>query len=327
MQVDSSTIDDPTPTPIASPLCPPPPPTQEQFVCPYCKGGNHTVQAPLASTFPPHKGLRCHLSEQEDLPMCQDCPEEHPSPVTVHCADCNSNRLHSAIRAIPASALLDVQHSSIVVYTYPSPESLKRHRRQTGHSWALPASPNRGGRHHGHPATSVGHSTTLLGQQLGTLLEGLVAPCRDIASAAGEWKGQAAVAEFLSETQCALLEAQGEKTKMLEDSATALACRQMRDSVARLKEEQLSALGQLSVASAETAVLAGKAKTALQTERPGDLVACLSAVRLGTGTVLQSKQPAMSIVLQQHAVPTGSLIVPRCVHLGCSDSPNTQAII
>eukprot|EP01079_Euglenida_sp_SAG-EU17-18_P012802 gene12802-biopygen8747 len=131
-------------------------------------------------------------------------------------------------------------------------------------------------------------------------------------------KGQAAVAEFLSETPCALVEAQGEKIKTLVDSATAMACRQMRGSAARLKEEQLSALGQLSVASAETVVFAGKAKMALQTERPGALVACLSAVRLGTSDVLQSEKPAMSIVLQQHVVPTGSLIVPQCVPLGCS---------
>eukprot|EP01079_Euglenida_sp_SAG-EU17-18_P005027 gene5027-biopygen4507 len=340
---------------------------EERFDCPYCKRGTHTVHAPLASTFPPHKGLRCHLSGQGDLPMCEDCPDQDPKPATVHCSACNSNRCAQCDTASHSPSMLstilvacctmianlhkklsELQHST---NAYPSSESLQRHRRvpldQAGPQTMCPehAQPvsaicecdgsllcsgchmQPGATHKGHGVTAVEHSAAQLAQKLATMLEGLLAQCRDIASAAVDWKGQATVAEFLSETQCALVEAQGEKIKTLVDSATAVACRQMRDSVARLKEEQLSALGKLSVASAETAVFAGKAKMALQTERPGALVACLSAVRLGTGTVLQSEKPAMSIDLQQHAVPTGSLIVSRCVHLGCSDSPNTQAII
>eukprot|EP01079_Euglenida_sp_SAG-EU17-18_P012940 gene12940-biopygen5893 len=180
--------------------------------------------------------------------------------------------------------------------------------------------------HHGHTATAVEHSVPLQQQQLGTLLEGLLGRCRDMASAAVEWKGQAAVAEFLSETQCALVEAQGQKIKMLVDSATAMACQQMRSSAVRLKEEELCALGQLSVASAETAVFAGKAKMALQTERPGDLVSCLSAVRLAEADALRPEQPAASIILLQYDA-TSSMLVQQCVRVCSSDRFSKGTII
>eukprot|EP01079_Euglenida_sp_SAG-EU17-18_P012797 gene12797-biopygen8737 len=54
-----------------------------------------------------------------------------------------------------------------------------------------------GAPHKGHDATSVEHSAALLGQHLSKLLEGLLTKCRDMAAATVEWKGQAAVAEFL----------------------------------------------------------------------------------------------------------------------------------
>eukprot|EP01079_Euglenida_sp_SAG-EU17-18_P012893 gene12893-biopygen3999 len=114
-------------------------------------------------------------------------------------------------------------------------------------------------------------------------------PCHGHCSGRVEAKGQTAVAEFLIETQCALVEAVGKETKILVDSATALACKQMRGGFASLQEEQLCALGQLSVSSAEACtVLAGQAGKALRTKciSTTDLAACLPAVRHAEAGVL-----------------------------------------
>eukprot|EP01079_Euglenida_sp_SAG-EU17-18_P002254 gene2254-3126_t len=73
----------------------------DQFRCPYCSAGN-PVHAPLASTFPPHKGLSCQLSGRENFPtpMCEDCPEEHPNPATLHCPGCENNRCDQCDKAV-----------------------------------------------------------------------------------------------------------------------------------------------------------------------------------------------------------------------------------
>eukprot|EP01079_Euglenida_sp_SAG-EU17-18_P012968 gene12968-biopygen6655 len=179
--------------------------------------------------------------------------------------------------------------------------------------------------HHGHTATSVDYSATLLGQQLAALLDGVMARGRDMATAAVEWKGQAAVAEFLSATQCALVEAEGEKIKMLVDSATALACQQMRASATSLKEEQLCALGHISLASAEAAVFAGEANRALHAGCPGNLVACLSAAQLKKTPVLEPGQPATTrrIFLQEHSAVPSSLFVQHSVFIRVGRKPYT----
>eukprot|EP01079_Euglenida_sp_SAG-EU17-18_P003150 gene3150-biopygen3274 len=187
-----------------------------------------------------------------------------------------------------------------------------------------------GSRHYGRQATSVEDSSKQLEQLLGTLLEGLRARCSATVTAAVEWPGQAAVAEFLSEAQCALVEAEGEKTKMLVDSATALACQQMRDSVASLKEERLRALGQISVASAEATVLAGKAGKALQTKCTGNLVACLSAVRLAEASPLALMKPTPPVtnsILMLHYDATRSSIVQQPVHVRSCDCFSKRTII
>ena len=63
--------------------------------------------------------------------------------------------------------------------------------------------------HEGHSAVAVEHATTLLQQHLGELLDSLMARCRNMAAAPVQWKGQAALAEALSEMQCAFVKAEG----------------------------------------------------------------------------------------------------------------------
>eukprot|EP01079_Euglenida_sp_SAG-EU17-18_P012896 gene12896-biopygen4244 len=302
---------------------------EEQFRCPYCADGSATVHAPLASKFPPHKGLRCHLSGQgEDLPMCEDCPEEQPHPATVHCPDCKHSRCDQCDKAVHSAKTMQ-RHARVPLDQAVPLTMCPDHKQPVvalceadGALLCASCQMHPGAPHKGHNSTAVEHSATLLEQHLGTLLEGLMVRCRDMATAAVEWKGQAAVAEFLIEMQCALVEAEAEKTKVLVDSATALACRQMRCSVANLKAEQLCGLGHLSVASAAATVLAGKASKALQTKpgtkRTGDLVSCLSAVRLAKADALALEsqlQPATSIILLHYNAASSSvdqLRVPLC---------------
>eukprot|EP01079_Euglenida_sp_SAG-EU17-18_P012889 gene12889-biopygen3831 len=311
---------------------------EDLFMCPYCrrKPDYKPASAPLASVFKPHPGLLGVLpggpQTAAALP-CQNCAGEDPKPAAVWCKDCRTNLCKNCDQLIHAPRVLQTHARAPVEQGDGSVPSLCPDHRlpidavcemdralMCASCHMQPGAPQ-----HGHAATSTERSGLQLEQQLGTGMELLLAQCRGMATAGVEWKGQAAVADFLGEMQCALVEAEGEKTKMLVDTATALACRQMRASVARLKEEDLCALGQLSVASTAATVLAGKARKALQTKRTGDLVSCLSAVRLAEADALRPKHPAASIILL-HYDATSSMLAQQCVRV-CSSAGFSKGTI
>ena len=59
---------------------------------------------------------------------------------------------------------------------------------------------------------------------MAALLQELLDQCHGYTTAALDWQGQAAVAEFLCEAQCALVEANCEMVKMLAEASCQLAC-------------------------------------------------------------------------------------------------------
>eukprot|EP01079_Euglenida_sp_SAG-EU17-18_P012979 gene12979-biopygen7089 len=174
---------------------------EEQFQCPYCADGSHALHAPLASKFAPHKGLCSLLSGQRqgDQPRCEECAAgQDPHPATVHCTDCKANLCNGCDGLLHHTRVLR-KHARIPVDKSVPLTMCRDHADQPvsnvceecdGALLCASCQNQPGAPHKGHRATAVEHSATLLGQQLGTLLEGLLARCRAMATATVEWKGQ-----------------------------------------------------------------------------------------------------------------------------------------
>ena len=60
------------------------------FSCPHCCHGPdyRPAEAPLASAFAPHSGLRGLLSKEQAAAPCTNCPPDAPNDATVHCKQC-----------------------------------------------------------------------------------------------------------------------------------------------------------------------------------------------------------------------------------------------
>ena len=165
--------------------------------------------------------------------------------------------------------------------------------------------------HAGHRTSPLDQSTDALQDLAGTLMQEMLSSYKAIGTACVDWKGQVAVAQFLSECQCALITSHAEKVKAFADSAAPVACAMMRGQVEALRVRRGEALGRLSRSSVRAAVLAAKAARVHEGCSAAGLVGLVSELRAVQGLMLPDVPPlALRLMLVDRPLHDGGTSPP-----------------